>query len=85
MFLHKWDSNILMNTLHHGKVQYCFIQLCGTITPCVICGSEDVKNVIEEHLGVKNGGTTKDGLFALLEVQRPHDSAQRQLLRMPHP
>jgi hypothetical protein len=36
-----------------------FIQLCGT-TPCMICGSEDIKGAIEEYLGIKNGQTTKD-------------------------
>jgi NADH dehydrogenase (ubiquinone) flavoprotein 2 len=27
-----------------------------------ICGSEDIKALLE-HLGIKNGETTKDGLF----------------------
>lgn len=50
------------------KVGKYFIQLCGT-TPCMICGSEDIKKTIENHLGIKNGETTKDGLFTLLEVE----------------
>jgi NADH:ubiquinone oxidoreductase subunit E len=25
----------------------------------MICGSEDIKGAIEEHLGIKNGETTK--------------------------
>lgn len=50
------------------KVGKYFIQLCGT-TPCMICGSEDIKRTIEKHLGIKNGGTTKDGMFTLLEVE----------------
>jgi len=50
------------------KVGKYFIQLCGT-TPCMICGSEDIKKTIESHLGIKNGETTKDGLFTLLEVE----------------
>ena len=50
------------------KVGKYFIQLCGT-TPCMICGSEDIKQTIEKHLGIKNGQTTKDGLFTLLEVE----------------
>ncbi|KAL3809423.1 hypothetical protein ACHAXA_003992 [Cyclostephanos tholiformis] len=50
------------------KVGKYFIQLCGT-TPCMICGSEDIKKTIEKHLGIKNGGTTKDGMFTLLEVE----------------
>lgn len=50
------------------KVGKYFIQLCGT-TPCMICGSEDIKQTIEKHLGIKSGETTKDGLFTLLEVE----------------
>jgi len=50
------------------KVGKYFIQLCGT-TPCMICGSQDIKNAITEHIGIKNGQTTKDGLFTLLEVE----------------
>ena len=50
------------------KVGKYFIQLCGT-TPCMICGSEDIKKTIENHLGIKNGETTKDGLLTLLEVE----------------
>ena len=37
------------------KVGTYFIQLCGT-TPCMICGSEEIKHVMEEHLGIKEGG-----------------------------
>jgi NADH dehydrogenase (ubiquinone) flavoprotein 2 len=50
------------------KVGKYFIQLCGT-TPCMICGSEDIKNTIEKHVGIKNGQTSEDGLFTLLEVE----------------
>lgn len=45
-----------------------FIQLCGT-TPCMICGSNDIRQTIEKHLDIKNGETTPDGLFTLLEVE----------------
>lgn len=50
------------------KVGKYFIQLCGT-TPCMVCGSEDIKKTIEDHLGIKSGQTTKDGMFTLLEVE----------------
>lgn len=50
------------------KVGQYFIQLCGT-TPCMICGSEDIKNAITEHIGIKNGETTSDGMFTMLEVE----------------
>ena len=42
------------------KVGKYFIQLCGT-TPCMICGSEEIKETIEEHLGIHDGETTEDG------------------------
>lgn len=45
-----------------------FIQLCGT-TPCMICGSEDIKKTIEKHLNMKEGETSADGLFTLREVE----------------
>jgi NADH dehydrogenase (ubiquinone) flavoprotein 2 len=45
-----------------------FIQLCGT-TPCMICGSEQIKQTIEKHLGIKEGHSTPDGMFTLLEVE----------------
>ena len=32
-------------------------------------GSEEIKKTIEGHLGIKNGETTADGLFTLLEVE----------------
>lgn len=50
------------------KVGKYFIQLCGT-TPCMICGSEEIKKTIENHLGIKEGETTEDGMFTLREVE----------------
>lgn len=50
------------------KVGKYFIQLCGT-TPCMICGSEEIKKTIEDYLGIKEGETTKDGMFTLREVE----------------
>ena len=50
------------------KVGKYFIQLCGT-TPCMINGSEEIKKTIEEHCGMKEGTTSKDGLFTLREVE----------------
>lgn len=32
------------------KVGKYFLQLCGT-TPCMVCGSEEIKKTIENHLG----------------------------------
>lgn len=50
------------------KVGKYFIQLCGT-TPCMVCGSEEIKNTICEHLDIGDGGTSADGMFSLLEVE----------------
>lgn len=50
------------------RVGKYFIQLCGT-TPCMVCGSEEIKQTIMKHLNIEDGGTTPDGLFTLLEVE----------------
>eukprot|EP00753_Platysulcus_tardus_P016834 PLAT6071.1.p1 GENE.PLAT6071.1~~PLAT6071.1.p1 ORF type:complete len:275 (+),score=142.72 PLAT6071.1:93-917(+) len=53
---------------NRSKVGKYFIQLCGT-TPCMVCGSEDIKRTIEGKLGIADGETTEDGMFTLLEVE----------------
>jgi NADH dehydrogenase (ubiquinone) flavoprotein 2 len=63
------------------KVGKYFLQLCGT-TPCMICGSEDIKKTIEKHLGIKNGQTTEDGLFTLLEVECLGACANAPMIQM---
>lgn len=63
------------------KVGKYFIQLCGT-TPCMICGSEDIKQTIEKHLGIKSGETTEDGLFTLLEVECLGACANAPMIQM---
>lgn len=37
------------------RVGKYFIQLCGT-TPCMVCGSEEIKKTIEKELGISDGG-----------------------------
>ncbi|XP_018495945.1 probable NADH dehydrogenase [ubiquinone] flavoprotein 2, mitochondrial [Galendromus occidentalis] len=44
------------------------IQICTT-TPCMLRGAEDVQAHIEKKLAIKNGETTKDGLFTLSVVE----------------
>jgi len=44
------------------------LQACTT-TPCWLRGSDDVVGVCEKKLGIGVGGTTKDGLFTLVEVE----------------
>jgi len=55
----------MFNREKQGKY---FIQLCGT-TPCMVCGSEEIKKTIEHHLGIHEGETTPDGMFTLREVE----------------
>lgn len=45
-----------------------FIQVCTT-TPCWLRGSEGLMNCVSKKLGIKNGETTPDGQFSLLEVE----------------
>ena len=54
--------------IYSEKVGKFFIQLCGT-TPCMLCGSEEIMQTIQKELGIKDGETTKDGLFTLLQVE----------------
>ena len=63
------------------KVGKYFIQLCGT-TPCMVCGSEAIKHAIEDHLGIKEGETTKDGLFTLREVECLGACANAPMIQM---
>ncbi|KAF7552308.1 hypothetical protein G7046_g7440 [Stylonectria norvegica] len=46
------------------------VQACTT-TPCQLggCGSDSIIKAITTHLGIKQGETTADGLFTLLEVE----------------
>jgi len=45
-----------------------FVQICTT-TPCMLRDSDSIMAAIQENLGIKNGETTKDGMFSLLEVE----------------
>lgn len=44
------------------------VQICGT-TPCMLRGSEDLKQICKKHLGIDCGQTSKDGIFTLSEVE----------------
>ncbi len=63
------------------KVGKYYLQLCGT-TPCMICGSEQIKKVIEDHLHIKEGDTTEDGLFTLREVECMGSCANAPMLQV---
>mmetsp|Transcript_33363 Transcript_33363/g.31834 ORF Transcript_33363/g.31834 Transcript_33363/m.31834 type:complete len:276 (-) Transcript_33363:274-1101(-) len=63
------------------KVGKYFIQLCGT-TPCMVCGSEEIKKTIEKHLGIMEGETTADGMFTLREVECLGSCANAPMVQM---
>lgn len=58
-----------------------FIQLCGT-TPCMVCGSEEIKKTIEEYTGCKEGTTSKDGMWTLREVECLGACANAPMIQM---
>ncbi len=45
-----------------------FIQLCRT-TPCWLRGSDELKKLCKDKLGIGKGETTADGLFTVTEVE----------------
>ncbi len=45
-----------------------FIQICRT-TPCWLRGSDKLKSLCKDKLGIGKGETTSDGLFTLTEVE----------------
>ena len=53
---------------NHKPVGKYHLQVCGT-TPCWLRGAGDLMETCKAHLGVKNGGSTDDGLFTLTEVE----------------
>jgi len=56
-------------TMYNRKpVGKYFVQVCTT-TPCWLRGSEGLMNCLNKKLGIKNGETSKDGMFTLLEVE----------------
>lgn len=63
-----YETASFYTMFHRDPVGKYYIQLCGT-TPCMACGSQEIKKTIETHLGIHDGETTKDGMFTLLEVE----------------
>lgn len=55
----------MFNRVRVGKFH---LQVCGT-TPCMVCGAEKIIHVLEDHLNIKMGETTKDMMFTLSEVE----------------
>ena len=48
-----------------GKHKIC---VCTNIS-CMLCGSDEIVNHLQEKLGIKLGETTADGMFTLKEVE----------------
>ena len=48
-----------------GKHKFC---VCTNIS-CMLCGSQEIVNHLQERLGIKLGETTPDGRFTLKEVE----------------
>ncbi|HTE30043.1 MAG TPA: NAD(P)H-dependent oxidoreductase subunit E [Chryseolinea sp.] len=46
----------------------CLLEVCQT-GPCWLRGADDIIAHIERRLGIKNGGTTPDGMFTLKTVE----------------
>ncbi|MFN6039225.1 MAG: NADH-quinone oxidoreductase subunit NuoE [Bacteroidota bacterium] len=46
----------------------CILEVCRT-SSCWLCGAEDIVRHIEKRLGIKDGETTKDGMFTLKTVE----------------
>jgi NADH-quinone oxidoreductase subunit E len=46
----------------------CTLEVCRT-SSCWLCGAEDIVKYIEKKLGIKDGQTTKDGMFTLKTVE----------------
>lgn len=44
------------------------LQLCTT-TPCQLCGSDKILQVLKDELGIEVGQTTRDNKFTLVEVE----------------
>jgi NADH dehydrogenase (ubiquinone) flavoprotein 2 len=45
-----------------------FVQVCTT-TPCQLCGSGKIIDVLKRELGIEVGQTTPDNLITLVEVE----------------
>lgn len=46
----------------------CVLEVCRT-SSCWLCGAEDIVRHIEKKLNIKDGETTKDGMFTLKTVE----------------
>lgn len=60
---------IMVNLMHiKFNLKLYILKVCGT-TPCMLNGSRGLIEAISNHLKIKIGQTTKDGLFTLTEME----------------
>ena len=64
------------------KVGKYFIQLCGT-TPCMVCGSEEVKKTIMDRLHIGDGGTFAPAPAPPLDYTPSHTTESVWCVRYP--
>jgi NADH dehydrogenase (ubiquinone) flavoprotein 2 len=53
---------------NRSRIGKYHVMVCGT-TPCRLQGSQGIERALSEHLGVRVGETTADGLFTLGEME----------------
>jgi len=56
-------------TQYYKKPVGKFVLDVCTCFSCQVCGGYDILHYLEEHLGVKKGETTEDGLFTIQEAE----------------
>jgi len=66
--LNVYEVASFYSMFNREKIGKIHLQVCGT-TPCLLCGAGDIIKACEDHLGIKLGQTTKDGMFTLDEVE----------------
>ncbi len=56
-------------TMYHKRPPGRYhLQVCRTLS-CTLCGCEQIRDRVQERLGIKPGERTPDGLFSLEEVE----------------
>lgn len=75
--LHVAEVATFYTMFNRKPVGKFFIQLCGT-TPCMVCGSEEIKKTIEDFAGIKSGGARpRAGTVPAPPLTLPAPAAQR--------
>ncbi len=67
-FIRVYEVATFYSMFNLDPVGKYFIQICTT-TPCWLRGSNKIVEACENHLKIKSGNTTKDGLFTIKQVE----------------